>query len=179
MREQREKENARNSRRRSATVLMPPLFFLPNRNSIHPVSQLFVLFHNPFFFIILGYQRAGRIQKYLSYALSSGPRHLSLAWPSCRLPGEGEPGGGFRGGTTGVSLSRLSPTFLVAHGRRGERTRARFCGVAAPRRARESSERREGRGCSQSVPKTFTIARLGSLALALSLGLCLMAYLPM
>jgi len=92
------------------------------------------------------------------------------------LAGEGEPGGGFRGGTIGVSLSRLSPIFLVAHGRRGERTRARFCGVAH-RRARE--QRGEGRGCSQSVPKTFTIARLGSLALALSLGLCLMAYLPM
>lgn len=54
--------------------------------------------------------------------------------------GEGELGGGFRGGTTGF-LSRLSPAFLVAHGRRGERTRARFRGVV-----HQESERATRRG---------------------------------
>lgn len=58
--------------------------------------------------------------------------------------GEGESGGGFRGGTTGVFLSRLSPAFLVVHGRRGERTRARFCGVAHQRAREQREERGEG-----------------------------------
>lgn len=116
---------------------------------------------------------------YLAYTfgirLSSGLRHLPLTQPSRRLERENREGD-FVVAPPRVSLSRLSPTFLVAHGRRGERTRARFRGVA---HQRASEWRGEGRGCSQSVPKTFTIARLGSLALALSLGLCLMAYLPM
>lgn len=172
-------------RERSEERLLTPLFHPSSFSSYRVSTNLISSFPivcpslQTLFFLLLIINEYESASVSLLHALSrvpslfrTSPSFSDVAEPSV---GEGESGGGFRGGTTGF-LSRLSPAFLVAHGRRGERIGARFRGVAH-RRAREW--RGEGRGCSQSVPKTFTIARLGSLALALSLGLCLMAYLPM
>lgn len=45
--------------------------------------------------------------------LSSGPRHLSLARSSCRL-GEGESGGGFRGGITGSLFPSVTLSLSIS-----------------------------------------------------------------
>lgn len=143
--ERNESEEGRRMRDRiveKERLLMPPSFFLPNKQK-HPVFQFLVLFLRTLFSfsVFNNHEECKRISPTLF------PRSLFRPSPSFSgvaelLAGEGEPGGEFRGGTTGVSLSRLSPVFLVAHGRRGERTRARFCGVAGERES--SEERGEG-----------------------------------
>lgn len=97
-------------------------------------------------------------------------------------------GSGLRGERTGARLcgtvggnreergERRTEEWRQEEKRRREKEGERKVAGAVP--ARRVGEGERG-GRSQSVPKTFTIARLGSLALAFSLGLCLMAYLPM
>lgn len=102
-----------------------------------------------------------------SFSLSLGRADATVRLRSARVGGVREPG---RGSSQQRGEQRRGKS-REREERRGEWTERLG--------AEEGGRGREGSARSQSVPKTFTIARLGSLALAFSLGLCLMAYLPM